>query len=59
MVRMYSHTYSHYDVENVWLCVLQTTHEQVRTFQTSSEDFNVKFKTEGPTCAGHDLDKGM
>ena len=38
---------------------LQTTQEQVQTFQAKSEEFNVKFKTEGPSCVGLDLDKGQ
>ena len=37
---------------------MQTTQEQVKTFQAKSEEFNVRFKTEGPTCVGSDLDKG-
>ena len=41
----------------VYVC-LQTTQEQVKTFQAKLEEFNVKFKTEGPTCVGSDLDKG-
>jgi dynein heavy chain len=36
-----------------------TTQEQVKTFQTKSEEFNVRFKTDGPTCVGPDLDKGV
>lgn len=38
---------------------VQTTQEQVKTFQAKSEEFNVKFRTEGPTCVGSDLDKGQ
>lgn len=31
----------------------------MQAFQAKSGDFNVKFKTEGPSCVGSDLDKGQ
>ena len=34
------------------------TQQQVKSFQAEVDDFNTKFKTEGPATVGTDLDKG-
>ncbi len=37
---------------------LQITQEQVQAFSSDAAKFNEKFKAEGPSCVGTDLDKG-